>query len=147
MAHKESAIQRSCVQWFRLQYPELRLLLFAVPNGGGRSKIEASIMKGEGVVSGVSDLILLVPNEKAHALCIEMKTPSKTSRQSDNQKKWATAARDNGYDYAVVRSLDEFRWVVNDYLSGTRYRRHTPQEELKAMLNQIEDYGGTESDS
>ena len=145
MAHKESTIQRSCVQWFRLQYPELALLLFAVPNGGGRSKIEAAIMKGEGVVSGVADLLLLVPNNTYHGLCIEMKTPSKTSRQSPNQKAWAAAVTDVGYEYKVVRGLDEFRSVVNYYLNSTLHRRNLDiipttndsREELIKFLDQL----------
>lgn len=146
MAHKESTIQRSCVQWFRLQYPDLKLLLFAVPNGGGRSKIEAAIMKGEGVVSGVADLILLVPNAQYHGLCIEMKTTSKGSRQSTNQKAWEAAVTDCGYDYKVARSLDGFREIVNEYLNTTVFRRvgiSTPtfdesRKELIEFLNNLE---------
>ena len=38
-------------------------MLFAVPNGGGRSRIEAGIMKAEGVTAGVSDLISWRPGE------------------------------------------------------------------------------------
>ena len=57
--HQESTLQKTCVSWFRAQYPDHALMLFAVPNGGGRSRIEASIMKGEGVTAGVADLILL----------------------------------------------------------------------------------------
>ena len=40
--HEESQIQRSCLRWFRLQYPQYALLCFAVPNGGARNKREAS---------------------------------------------------------------------------------------------------------
>ena len=54
MKFEESHIQRACVRWFALQYPELKGILFAVPNGGGRSKIEAGILKAEGVTAGVS---------------------------------------------------------------------------------------------
>ena len=39
--HTESDLQRQCVSWFRLQYPTDALMLFAVPNGGGRSVVEA----------------------------------------------------------------------------------------------------------
>ena len=75
MSHPESILQRQCVKWFRLQYAGIGNLLFAVPNGGFRSPIEAKIMKGEGVVSGVSDLILLYSNNGYNSLCIEMKAP------------------------------------------------------------------------
>lgn len=56
MTHAESILQRNCVTWFRLQYRSLAGLLFAVPNGGGRSRVEASIMKAEGVTPGVGDI-------------------------------------------------------------------------------------------
>lgn len=115
--HEESHLQRQCVAWFRLQYPKLARLLFAVPNGGGRSKVEAGIMKAEGVTAGVSDLILLVPRGGHGALCIEMKTDSRGSRQSEAQKEWQKDVESQGYMYVVVRTLDEFMKVVRDYLS------------------------------
>ena len=49
--HLEGDLQRECVKWFRGLYPTDALMLFAVPNGGGRSRIEAGIMKAEGVTA------------------------------------------------------------------------------------------------
>ena len=86
--HTESNLQQDCVRWFRLQYPKLAMLLFAVPNGGKRSRRtyvnkygslvtyspEAKAMNREGVTAGVSDLILLKPAGPFASLCIEMKT-------------------------------------------------------------------------
>lgn len=45
--HHESVLQQSCKRWFDLQYPQFSKLLFAVPNGGWRSKVEAVIMRRE----------------------------------------------------------------------------------------------------
>ena len=45
------------VSWFRLQYPHY--IIAAIPNGGQRSALEAKIMKGEGVLAGFSDLIII----------------------------------------------------------------------------------------
>ena len=70
--HIESQIQQSCVKWFRLQFPEIGLLLFAVPNGGARNKREAGILKGEGVTAGVADMILLKPSGGFASLCIQI---------------------------------------------------------------------------
>lgn len=114
MRHVESRIQVSCVSWFRLQYPKMARLLFAVPNGGMRGKVEASIMKGEGVVAGVADLLLLVPTSKHHGLCIEMKTSK--GRQQDSQKAWQEAVEGQGYKYIICRSLDEFMAQIRAYL-------------------------------
>lgn len=115
--HEESQLQRDCVTWFRLQYPSHALMLFAVPNGGGRSPIEAAIMKAEGVVAGVADLILLEARGNYGALCIEMKTRSKSSRQSVNQKIWQEATQKAGNAYVVVRTFEDFQAVIRQYLA------------------------------
>lgn len=131
MREEEHNIQAACVRWFNLQWPGYRGLLFAVPNGGARSKATAGKLKAEGVVPGVADLILLVPRlglphivdglvcyvgtaELCCALCIEMKTEK--GRQSPEQMKWQAKVESHGYKYAVCHSLDEFMAVVNGYL-------------------------------
>ena len=121
MLHIESITQRSCKRWFNIQYPRFAPLLFAVPNGGRRGKIEARIMKAEGVVSGVADMILLVPRGGFASLCIEFK--SDKGRQSTMQKAWQQAAEEAGNKYIVVRSIEEFIDAVNEYLS-TPARRY-----------------------
>lgn len=114
--HIESQLQKSCVKWFRVQYPRLRPLLFAVPNGGARSAITGAILKSEGVLAGVADLLLLVPNKNYHGLCIEMKTAK--GRQSTTQKQWERAVTLQGYKYIVCRSFTDFVKEINNYLCG-----------------------------
>lgn len=114
MKHVESQIQRNCVKWFRLVYPKLSRLLFAVPNGGKRGIREAAIMKAEGVVAGVADLLLLVPKGEHHALGIEMKTSK--GKQNENQKLWQEDFEKAGGKYVVCRCFDEFRSAVETYL-------------------------------
>lgn len=127
MTQEEHKIQCACVKWFGYAHPELRGLLFAVPNGGARSKATAGMLKAEGVTAGVSDLILLVPRCRAnitennaasieikHALCIEMKTAK--GRQSPEQKAWQAKVEKFGYKYVVCRSLDEFIVTIENYL-------------------------------
>ena len=114
MSHPESILQRQCVKWFRLQYAGIGNLLFAIPNGGFRNQIEAKIMKGEGVVSGVSDLILLYSNGVYNSLCIEMKVPG--GRQTDKQRDWQELAERHGNKYVICHSLDEFMSEVNGYM-------------------------------
>lgn len=110
----ESTTQRACVLWFRMQYPNYRKLLFAVPNGGLRTKKTALILKEEGVTSGVSDLVLFLPRKGFHALCIEMKTSK--GRASDDQNEWAKEVMENGYKYIIVRFVDQFIDEINNYL-------------------------------
>ena len=118
--HAESEIQRSCVRWFRAEFPTHALMLFAVPNGGGRSRVEGAILKGEGVTAGVSDLILLEARGGFGALCIEMKTRHKRSGQSDPQKEWQAAAEAAGNKYVVARSLEAFQRAVYEYMGQPR---------------------------
>lgn len=82
----EHRIQSACVRWFRLKYPKLKNVLFAVPYGGRRDAITGARLKEEGATSGVSDLILLKSNRFYGGLCIEMKKPG--GRQSPAQKEW-----------------------------------------------------------
>ena len=113
MRHNESNIQIACVRWFRCMHPKLARLLFAVPNGGARNAVTGAILKAEGVVPGVADLLLLVPRNGYHGLAIEMKT--RTGRQSDSQKEWQQEVEAQGYRYVVCRSEIEFRNAVKVY--------------------------------
>ena len=111
----EHKLQCACVRWFRLKFPKLRNILFAVPNGGRRDAVTGAKLKEEGATSGVSDLILLRSNRFYGALCVEMKKPG--GYQSPAQKEWQKDAEANGAKYVVCRSLDEFMKVVTDYLN------------------------------
>ena len=71
--NEEHKIQCSCVSYFRLKYPHLRNMLFAVPNAARRSARNGAYMKDEGMLPGVADLILLKSNRFYGALCVEMK--------------------------------------------------------------------------
>lgn len=94
---KEDAIQQEMFMWHWNSHPEQRGLLFHVPNENQHKKTNI------GVVSGVSDLIFL-HNEKV--FFIEVKTP--TGKQSPKQKKWEDKVKKAGYEYFVVRNLEEF---------------------------------------
>ncbi len=112
---EEHRIQCECVKWFRLQYPKLKYRLFAVPNGGRRDYTTASKLKAEGVLAGVSDLILLKPNKQYGALLIEMKTS--IGRLRDNQIKWKEDLCKKGeYKYVVCRSTEDFIREIKEYI-------------------------------
>ena len=103
---KESILQTACVKWFRLQYPDL--IIYAVPNGGSRNVREAQRLKAEGVLAGVADLVVLLPQGKS--LYIEMKV--KGNRQTDNQKAFQGKAITLGHPYTVCYSFEEFKNAV-----------------------------------
>ena len=110
---KESVLQTACVKWFRLQYPDL--IIYAVPNGGSRNVREAQRLKAEGVLAGVADLVVLLPQGKS--LYIEMKV--KGNRRTDNQKDFQQKAEALGYKYYVCYSFDQFKAIIEEELNTT----------------------------
>ena len=116
---EEHRLQEVCVRWFNLKYPHLRGRLFAVPNGGRCDAVSGAELKAEGVVAGVSDLILLKSTHRFGALLIEMKTPK--GRQSEHQRWWQSVICDKDeYKYVVCRSLDDFIREVRCYLNDSK---------------------------
>lgn len=111
----EHSLQARCVKWYRWQYPAMVHNLFAVPNGGYRTKTTAAHMKAEGQLSGVADLILLKRKGTCGALLLEAKI--KGNYQSANQKIWQERIEADGYEYRIFHTLEEFQNIVNEYLS------------------------------
>lgn len=111
-SHPESELQRACVRWFRMQYPQH--LLFHIPNGGKRGAREAAMFKAEGVVAGIPDLFLAEGRHGFHGLFIEMKAGRNTATPA--QKEMMVRLWRAGYLCVVCRSFDEFRDEVMKYL-------------------------------
>ena len=72
--------QRDLIQWFRQTFDSVRI--FAIPNGGQRSRTTGAKLKAEGVSAGVPDLYI-----PAWQVWIEMKR-EKGGRVSPVQKDW-----------------------------------------------------------
>ena len=73
----EHVEQREFVMWMRQQTP---YLIYAIPNGGGRSGVEGARLKCEGVLAGMPDLH--VPELR---LWIEMKRRGGKARESQEK--------------------------------------------------------------
>jgi len=102
----ESALQAQIFLHHWNTYPNERGLLFHV-NNKARNAIEGNRMKAMGSVAGVSDLIYLRPGGKP--LLLELKLD--TGKQSPEQKKWQSAVEAAGYEYRIIRSLNEFQQI------------------------------------
>lgn len=116
MRDEEHRLQSACVRWFRYQFPALAHSLFAVPNGGRRDAATGARLKDEGVLAGVSDLVLLQRRGGYGAMLIEMKTSS--GRQAQTQRQWQRKVEADGYRYVVCRSIDDFTREVKVYLNN-----------------------------
>lgn len=112
----ESKLQQEIVNFYNnefcLKFHKPRGILFSIPNGGTRNKLEAMTMKATGLLAGASDLIVILPNSKL--LFIEVKIDK--GLQSEKQIDFENRVEKLGYDYFIVRSLDEFKNIVYDNL-------------------------------
>ncbi len=114
----EHAEQRALVTWASLstgKHPELRLL-FAIPNGGARSKAAAGKLKAEGVKPGVPDLCLPVARGGFHGLYVEMKRV-KGGTLSPEQKTWHQALTEQGYHVALCKGQPAAQQTLTTYLT------------------------------
>lgn len=90
--------------------------MFAIPNGGQRSKATAGKLKAEGVKAGVPDIFLPVPVGTYPGLFIEMKTS--TGKLSTSQRKYIDFLLEKGYRVVVVYSASEAQGWIELYLDG-----------------------------
>lgn len=77
------------------------LFAFAVPNGGYRRPIEAAILKSQGVVPGVPDIVLI---HKGRAFGLELKAPG--GRMTERQLAAHAAMDEAGAFVCVAEGLD-----------------------------------------
>ena len=94
------------VQWFRQTYPKIRI--FAIPNGGGRSKAAGASLKAEGVSAGVPDLCIPEWNT-----WIEMKR-SAGSHLSPEQRDWMAYLESIGQTCVVGFGWEDARNKILD---------------------------------
>lgn len=95
--------------------PELEWM-FAIPNGGLRSKQEGAKLKAAGVKAGVWDIFLPVPCGQWHGLFIEMKVGK--NYLSEKQIQFG-ATMYGKYTLAVCWSWEEARDCILEYLEMT----------------------------
>lgn len=122
----EASEQEALFRWaafVRGRFPEIDLL-YHIPNGGSRNRIEAANLKRQGVKAGVPDLCLPVARGNFHGLYIEMKYGK--NKTSEKQNEWLSALEKQGYAAAVCYGWQEAQELITKYLelggksNGTR---------------------------
>ena len=114
----ESQIQQAVFEWTEAmsrKYPELKLM-YHIPNGNKRDKIEAAHLKRQGVRAGVPDLCLPVASGRYHGLYLELK--SERGRLQDSQRVWISDLNKQGYAAYVCYGFDEAKTAIEKYLRG-----------------------------
>jgi hypothetical protein len=131
----EHAEQRALMQWAAAnsaRHPELRLL-FAVPNGGARSRATAGRLKAEGVKPGVPDLCLPVARGKYHSLWLELKR-TKGGRVSPDQHWWHDQLTAQGHLVVTVKGCTEAVAALLPYLDQSPTKRSKPSKAATAPV-------------
>jgi hypothetical protein len=144
--HHESLEQRALIDWARLQAipaahdvePGAKVAdyLFAIPNGGARSKVEAGIMKAEGVKPGVHDLQLPLARGIHLGLWIEMKFGD--NKLSEHQIEWQARMVLAGWKCLVCWSALEAIDAIKAYLQTARSVIHPPRARILTALDDAE---------
>jgi ATP-dependent exoDNAse (exonuclease V) beta subunit len=106
----ETQIQSECVKWLWNEHPYTRGLFFAVQNNSEHIA-RAMQRKGMGLIAGVSDTIFLW---NGNTYLIEFKTD--TGRQSKAQKAWQEKVGSQGFQYYIIRSVNEFKNLIREIL-------------------------------
>ena len=85
-------------------------VMFAVPNGGARSRIEAAIMRGTGTLAGAPDIVAV---KDGRFLALELKRPG--GRASVNQIAVLAAIEAAGGTVAIADNLDDALHVLEGW--------------------------------
>lgn len=115
--------QVDVVEYLQRVYPSV--LFWSTPNGArlasGRDKrlgaIRMNALKAEGLLPGVSDLIIFEPRGGYSAMFLEMKKRSGGSA-SENQMWFLREVEKRGGYGVIANGFDEARAFIDDYLCG-----------------------------
>jgi hypothetical protein len=114
--YPETILQKSCVRYFDAQYHQYKLNLIKIDNEGKRSKAAGGIAKACGLRKGAADMILAISNGKHHGLFIEFK--SDVGVLKVEQTEFGDAVCKLNYDYVVIRDLDAFIYIIDNWMKS-----------------------------
>lgn len=113
----EHAEQVAIFEWAKLNmatYPQL-VNMFAIPNGGQREHRTGTMLKREGVRSGVPDIALMYPCNGYHGLFVELKRRD-GGKVSPTQSDWINRLNQAGYLAIVAFGAKEAVNEITKYL-------------------------------
>lgn len=113
----EAKEQEKLFRWSELmkgKYPELGMM-YHIPNGGSRNRIEAAHLKAQGVKAGVPDICLPVPRGGHHGLYLELKYGK--NKPTAAQTIWLRNLEKHGYAVAICWGWEKAKDVIIAYLN------------------------------
>jgi hypothetical protein len=108
----EIKLQSDCFLWHWNTYPQERKKLCYNLNNSA-NKIQGNQNKSLGLIKGRCDMVYY---KNANAIMIEFKTDK--GAQSQDQIEWEKIITNEGFLYFVVRTLDEFKLLVQKILEN-----------------------------
>jgi hypothetical protein len=108
----EAKVQQEMVVWFRNNYQRKGIdkgIIFSVPNerAGGFMAMKDLLLTG--LLSGVSDLIVVLKNK---VMFVEVK--NEKGKQSPKQILFQQQVEKLGFEYHLVRNLESFKKIINE---------------------------------
>ena len=113
-SYVEDKLQADIVEWIRLVCP--RCIVAAIPNGAYHDARQGARLKWTGVLPGMPDLVLAVPN--GLSIFIEVKAPKGVL--SAEQKAVHEALRLLGHHIIVARGISDVRDALQSLGIRTR---------------------------
>ena len=110
--YPESELQKACVKWFALQFPQY--IMYKIPNEAKRSYQLAAAFKAQGQISGIPDLCLATPAGPYGSLYIEMKAGK--GKLTQNQKEVHDKLTLCGNLVVTCNNIDDFIGIVTGYM-------------------------------
>lgn len=104
--HDESNFQIAVVNFLRSR----GYFVFSVPNGQRLNLLRAKLAVREGLMSGVSDLIIVLPGK---VYFVEIKNPNGKGRQSPTQRAFEEAVKGCGQEYLIWDNWKPVEQFVN----------------------------------
>ena len=116
MQPSEHQIQSAFFSWVRAAKKLMPVLglMFAVPNAGKRTYKVAAMMKAEGMIAGVPDIMFPVARNGFNGLAIEFKVPG--GKLSDEQAGYARGLVGENWLFCLLTDAEEAIRIVKNYL-------------------------------
>lgn len=113
---REGQEQAALMREIELRYPEVRDLIYHVPNGGHRMKAVAAKLKAQGVKAGIPDLVLPMARGGYFGLYVEFKATIDPAPVSASQQAYIRRLNDQGYLAIVCRGHFDAMEQLRAYL-------------------------------
>lgn len=106
--------------WLWNNHPKLRGLSWHVENERKRNKVQQGIAKAKGIIPGVPDYVF---NYAKSVYYFEFKT--EIGIQSGAQKEVQRQLQDQGLNYYIVRSKEEFIRIIEGIINHNKNKKPT----------------------